>query len=85
MDNYPQERVVFTVKASCLGVIITTRGEGDNHLCFFVIVEDDGNWNLCKNGASTFWLPELLDSVKNALVWLEHNATRGQWGWELKR
>ena len=77
------ENQVHNIYGACTGVCIYQRSEGDNHLCFVTLIEDDGNWFVSTNGVSTFWLPDFTRVMSAAESWLEANAIRTKWGWEL--
>jgi hypothetical protein len=77
-------KVVFLGK--CLGVGLRPRGgmglTDDQHVCFHILVEDDGGWfDKAGGGISTYWLPELIQKLNTAQIWLEENATKYQYGY----
>lgn len=49
----------------CVGVVLSSRAAGDNHVCYASVVEDDGNWSLTEAGQlSTFWMPEMCQALE---------------------
>lgn len=58
----------------CQGVALIPRGENDNHICFLIVTEDDGNWFASKNSSSSFWLEDLEHQLKKAKDWMDNNA-----------
>ena len=86
-DIYEEEiySVKQVFKRNCFGVILSARGKDDPHVCFTIIVEDDGNWFVSKNGqSSSFWLPELIGVLAEVDDWLADNCTKesGGFGWD---
>ena len=84
MDFFEEEtgEPIHVIKGSCAGIALT----GNENICFHVIVEDDENWYLSKNGFSAFWLPDLEICILKTGKWLEENARKRKddFGWEIK-
>lgn len=70
----------------CKGVGLFPRGSNnDNHVCFAILTEDDGNWFQSDKGStSSFWLPELIIQLQAAEKWCQDNCTRDKWGYYFK-
>ena len=71
-----------------MGVALVPRGEGDPHICFVILAEDDGNWFASGEGASS-WLHELREQFQLAQQWVENNCKPDtyqgkQYGWLFK-
>lgn len=87
--NGPLGRVV-TVQyekaflGSCAGVILSRRGQNDSHICFTIIVEDDGYWFVSQHGFSSTWLQELRGVLHEASNWIEHECEKDTSGWKFK-
>jgi hypothetical protein len=66
----------------CMGVGLDRRGVDDPHVCFALLVEDDGNWFAQgESHSSSFWLPELIEVLQEAHAWLEkHGEPDGEDG-----
>ena len=77
--------LVHTVEGSQYGMAISLRGPNDEHLVCTLLVEDDENWFVSDSGVSSFWLPDLEYVMNQTKLWLDRNAIKGQWGWELKK
>lgn len=69
-----QTKEVITFYGGCHALRLCYRGITDSHICYEILTEDDGNWFLSRNGASSFWLPEMLELFKTADKWLKTNA-----------
>lgn len=67
-------RQVF--KGSCYAVALVPRYEAgdDLHICFQILVEDDGNWYESPGIGSSYWAPELIEQLKQAQEWMQKNA-----------
>ncbi len=67
------------------GVLLFERGRNDPHVVFEIISEDDGHWfydaGVC---GSVFWLPSLIELLKQVHQWCEENCTKVKEGWEFK-
>ena len=81
IENIDYEKSFF---GSQSGVLLINRGINDNHICFLIIAEDDGNWFTSENSMSTFWLSDLKQVLCEVEVWLNAFATKTKWGWEFK-
>lgn len=84
LDKYEK-----TFLGGCFGVGLYKRGPNDPHVCFIVLVEDDGNWFENKNGGSSFWLKDLQEQLNDAIIWIEQNCDPdikdgNNWGWKFK-
>lgn len=66
--------VVMGFWGNCHAVRLVYRGQKDNHICFEILTEDDGNWFVSKNCTSSFWLPELINILSAADNWMKENA-----------
>ena len=86
IEQQLQRKVIHTVSQNCVGIAIYLRGKEkeDRHLCWTVIVEDDENWFVSRNGISTAWLHELEISLPIVRRWLNDHAVRTKWGWALR-
>jgi len=82
-ENLP---VIETFKGTCCGVVLYQRAEGDPHICFDILGEDDGNWFLARNGASTCWLYDLQIQMGLAMNYLQTDTAIEpyEWGFRLK-
>lgn len=70
------------VLGACYGVLLSSRGPGDKHICFDHLVEDDGNWFISgESSMSSFWLEDLGRVHAHLRQWLKDNAVKWQWGW----
>jgi hypothetical protein len=72
--------------ADCMGVGLQKQGDNDKHICFKILVEDDGSWFIQKGTPlSSFWLPELQRQLKAAEDWIRNNCVKDTDGmWEFK-
>lgn len=90
----PDERVFL---GDSFGVVLVPRiihhpwdleenGEEDNHICFLIVSEDDGNWFLSEgSGASSSYLSDLKAQISLAEDWIKHNAVKdGRYGYRFK-
>jgi len=75
----------------CFGVILKKREARDPHVCFMVIVEDDGNWLVSENGGSSSWFPDLIQQLTIAHEWCKENCDPDiskdngrQYGWRFR-
>lgn len=82
LNNHPQEEkskvLGFTqsnfprayILGDCYGVMLHPRGINDLHVCFTILVEDDGYWYIKKNtGGSSHWLSDLRTQLFSAEEW----------------
>ncbi len=65
---------VITFYGGCHAVRLHYRGINDHHICWEILTEDDGNWFLSKEGASSSWLPELIELLTKAEKWMYEHA-----------
>lgn len=66
----------------CFGIELLERAEGDNHVMFRTLVEDDGNWFPLVREMSSFWLPEAASVTREAEEWCKANLKRdGKYGY----
>jgi hypothetical protein len=89
VDQYlhDHKKIIKVFKGSCIGVVLEHREDWENpndpHVCFFLIVEDDGNWFESSTGiASSYWLPETIEQLNLALEWMQeycHKDPGGGW------
>lgn len=76
-------------KGQCKGVILTKRGEHDEHICIQILTEDDENWFASANAFSSGWIDELIEQLQQAKKYLEtqepdlHEGR--QYGWKFKK
>ena len=97
MDDQPDDEIyyhtyinpeiwVHDIRGACMGSRLNRRNVSDNHLVFSHMVEDDGYWipDPSNSGSSSFWLLDMKNVIDRTMEWLEKNAVKGQWGWELK-
>ena len=74
MSNVYEEEIqdikkVF--KANCFGVVLSARTHDDFHVCFTIIVEDDGNWFIDNKGKTdSYWLIEVIEVLTEARKWI---------------
>lgn len=76
-DTDPARVIPNTVhveKGEQSAVVVHLRDQNDDHLCFSILGEDDGNWFNRTGGASSFWFPELLTLMVRTKKWLRSNA-----------
>ena len=82
-----------TFLGECKGVGLSPRGEeggeeGDRHVMFTILTEDDGKWHAGGAGgaasSSSHWLPDLEQQLEAAHTWLERNADFGEYGWKFR-
>lgn len=65
-SNFPRAYIL----GDCYGVMLRPRGINDLHVCFTILVEDDGYWYIKKNtGGSSHWLSDLRTQLFNAEEW----------------
>lgn len=92
-SKYIEEQHVDTLAeflGQCFGVILTERRE-DGHVCFSIVVEDDGNWFYSKSPeSSSFWLTELHEQMGHALEWCKNHADPDMYegrqiGWKVRK
>lgn len=71
------------LKGTCHGVLFCRRGPDDPHVMIQLLVEDDGNWFTSDSGFSSYWLPEYIELMQEALKWLEANCDKDPdgYGW----
>jgi hypothetical protein len=82
--DYFDEKLIVSFRGNCFGVGLKQRGKNDKHICFVILVEDDESWFISKDDASTYWLPELMSMMQDALNWLDKNAIKTEDGYERK-
>lgn len=83
---------IHTIEASeehlflgtCCGIALVPRGPNDNHICFIILTEDDGNWFVTNNLLSTYWLPDLEKQLEYAKSWLIKNTDKDKYGYKFK-
>jgi len=87
---------VRKILGDCMGVKLSARRDGDPHLCFTIMVENDGEW-FERMGASSAWLDELIDVLQQARDYCaKHHAPdiakrapgfppNTQFGWKIKK
>jgi hypothetical protein len=75
-------------KGHCKGVRLTPRGVNDNHICFEILTEDDGNWFTSDLYSSSHWCEDLITQLNLALEFMktqEPDIYEGtQYGWKFK-
>lgn len=54
---------------NCMGVTIRSRGD-DGHIMFSICVADDGHWHEKLDGASSYWLDELIEKLEQARAFM---------------
>lgn len=57
------EPIYAAFLGDCFGVVLTKRGPNDPHVCFTIIVEDDGTWAE-RSESSFYWMKDLQDVLK---------------------
>lgn len=77
----PDEHLFLGV---CLGIALVPRGSNDNHICFKLLAEDDGNWGVLSSWPSSFWLSDLQNELVAAQKWMEDNAEKEKFGYRFK-
>lgn len=68
----------------CQGVGLIPRGPKDNHICFLILSEDDENWFCSNESGSSFWIPDLVKQLDQALKWMRENAVEEGFGYKFK-
>lgn len=71
------------------GIVLKNRGENDNHVCFQILNEDDGNWFISETGTSSSWLDDLKYVLTETEKWIKKNCEPDlydgrQFGWKFK-
>lgn len=69
----------------CFGIGLKERNieEGDVHVSFTILVEDDERWSECYGFASSYWLPDLVDAINAAQEWMERYYKKdGSYGYK---
>ena len=88
MDIFEEDinsEIVHTIKGTCVGIVLTKRGNNDPHICWQLIVEDDENWYIQRNSFSSFWILDLKMVISQMEEWLENNAEKEEYfGWRMK-
>lgn len=76
MDSFTEDirNIVKVFKGSCKGVVLSKRGNNDNHIIITIITEDDENWFISNRGFSNYWLHDLEIQLKLATNWLLENC-----------
>jgi len=87
VDVYEEDiyavRQVF--KRNCFGVVLSERTSDDPHVCFTIIVEDDGNWFVNgKDAASAVWVGELHELLGEANRWMVEHCKKDVGGWRFE-
>jgi hypothetical protein len=59
---------------ACCGIGLKKRGDGDPHVVFYFLVEDDGNWFVSQNGLSSFWVFDFNRVWSEAQSWMRENC-----------
>jgi hypothetical protein len=54
----------------CFGVVLTKRGPEDPHVCFTIVVEDDGTWAE-RSRSSFYWMNDLQDVLKASMKFVK--------------
>jgi len=77
-----------TFLGDCNGIGLSPRdaSNGDLHVMFTPLTEDDGNWFPSGGSMSSAWLPEYIETAQTALHWLRNNAHKDPdgYGWIFK-
>jgi hypothetical protein len=60
------------------GVLFRKRGENDNHVALWHMIEDDGTWHVGEFSGSTSsaWIDDLVKVYQKAQKWLVDNCDR---------
>jgi hypothetical protein len=88
MYLHDHKKIIKVFKGDCHGVVLEKRKDWENpndpHVCFFLIVEDDGNWFESKTGISdSYWLPDTIEQLTLALEWVKEYCRKTPGGgWE---
>lgn len=45
-----------------------------NHVGFYILNEDDGNWFTSESFSSSYWIPDLQVVLQDALTWVKENC-----------
>lgn len=69
---------------TCHGIALVPRGKNDNHICFYILTEDDGVWFVSNNMGSTYWLHDLKKQLQQVEKWLSENAIKVDYGYMFK-
>ena len=67
-------RVFAIIFGSQFAIRLVARGPNDNHICYEILHEDDGNWFLSEASTSSYWLPDLINVCKQTEEWMKANA-----------
>jgi hypothetical protein len=70
-----------------VGVVLRKRGVNDRHICFEIIMEDDGNWfPYSGDDSSSVWFDDYLRVLSEAKAWCERKTVvdSGGFGWRFK-
>lgn len=87
MFLHDHKKIIKIFKGDCTGVVLEHRKDWENpndiHVCFFLIVEDDGDWFESKTGtASSYWIDDMIEQLQCARDWMNECCTRTKHGWE---
>lgn len=78
--------ILVAFYGDCFGVALVKSKVTPGHISFVILVEDDGSWNVASGGQyDSYWLPELIDVMKEAHRWLKNNAKKTEWGWDISK
>ena len=83
--EYDHKNIIKVFKGDCHGVVLEKRGDWDSHVCFFIIIEDDGNWFESKTGSSSsYWIDDTIEQLQIAREWMNENCFKPKngCGWE---
>lgn len=90
MYEFDHRNVIKAFKGQCTGVVLENRKDWENpndpHVCFFLIVEDDGNWFESKTGhTSSYWIDDTIEQLQIARDWMNEYCRKIQHGWEFDK
>lgn len=87
MFLHDHKNIIKVFKGDCHGVVLEKRKDWENpndpHVCFFLIVEDDGNWFESKTGvSSSAWIDDVIEQLQIARNWMNEYCTMADYGWD---
>jgi len=77
-------------KGNCIGVLLKERGGAiDRHICFSLLIEDDGEWRETDFSVSSSWIDETIEMLQAARSHMKDHASpdvvdRRQYGYRFK-
>ena len=70
-------------KGECIGIRLVQRGDKDRHICFQLLIEDDGYWYEMSEHSqpSSYWISDLQNVLKKANAWIKKNCDKDECGY----